>query len=77
MRSGWKYRRYDGRMTPAERGSVILSFASQPDCLVLLVSLKAGNAGLNLICASNVIIMEPLWNLYIEEQAIGRVHRIS
>ncbi|KAK9576658.1 hypothetical protein V6Z93_010392 [Aspergillus fumigatus] len=37
-RSGWKYRRYDGRMTPAERGSAISSFASQPDCLVLLVS---------------------------------------
>lgn len=71
MRSGWKYRWYDGCMTPAECGSVILSFALQLDCLVLLVSLKAGNAGLNLICASNVIIMEPLWNLYIEEQAIG------
>ncbi|KAH1416416.1 hypothetical protein KXX32_009902, partial [Aspergillus fumigatus] len=46
-------------------------------CLVLLVSLKAGNAGLNLTCASNVIIMEPSWNPYIEEQAIGRVHRIG
>ncbi|KAK9657073.1 hypothetical protein HCH54_001721 [Aspergillus fumigatus] len=76
-RSGWKYRRYDGRMTPAERGSAISSFASQPDCLVLLVSLKAGNSGLNLTCASNVIIMEPSWNPYIEEQAIGRVHRIG
>ncbi|GFF57659.1 SWI/SNF family DNA-dependent ATPase [Aspergillus udagawae] len=75
--SGWKYRRYDGRMTPAERGSAISSFASQPDCLVLLVSLKAGNSGLNLACASNVIIMEPSWNPYIEEQAIGRVHRIG
>ncbi|KAF4241524.1 hypothetical protein CNMCM8980_000883 [Aspergillus fumigatiaffinis] len=76
-RSGWKYRRYDGRMTPADRGSAISSFASQPDCLVMLVSLKAGNSGLNLTCASNVIIMEPSWNPYIEEQAIGRVHRIG
>jgi superfamily II DNA or RNA helicase len=64
-------------MTPAERGSAISSFASQPDCLVLLVSLNAGNSGLNLTCASNVIIMEPSWNPYIEEQAIGRVHRIG
>ncbi|KAF4219061.1 hypothetical protein CNMCM5878_003916 [Aspergillus fumigatiaffinis] len=76
-RSGWKYRRYDRRMTPADRGSAISSFASQPDCLVMLVSLKAGNSGLNLTCASNVIIMEPSWNPYIEEQAIGRVHRIG
>jgi SNF2 family DNA or RNA helicase len=76
-RRGWKYRRYDGRMTPADRSSAISSFASQPDCLVMLVSLKAGNSGLNLTCASNVIIMEPSWNPYIEEQAIGRVHRIG
>jgi SNF2 family DNA or RNA helicase len=76
-RSGWKYRRYDGRMTPADRCSAISSFASQPDCLVMLVSLKAGNSGLNLTCASNIIIMEPSWNPYIEDQAIGRVHRIG
>ncbi|KAF7139765.1 hypothetical protein CNMCM5793_008093 [Aspergillus hiratsukae] len=76
-RCGWKYRRYDGSMNPADRDSAISSFASQPDCLVLLVSLKAGNSGLNLTCASNVIIMEPSWNPYIEEQAIGRVHRIG
>lgn len=67
IRSGWKYCQYNRCMTLAERGSVISSFASQPDCLVLLVSLKAGNTGLNLTYASNVIIMEPLWNPYIEE----------
>jgi SNF2 family DNA or RNA helicase len=76
-RSGWKYCWYDGRMTPADRCSAISSFALQPDCLVMLVSLKAGNSGLNLTCASNIIIMEPSWNPYIEDQAIGRVHRIG
>ncbi|KAI2839630.1 hypothetical protein CBS11350_7461 [Aspergillus niger] len=76
-RSDWKYGRYDGRMSPADRGSAILNFGSQPDCFVLLVSLKAGHSGLNLTSASTVIIMEPSWNPYIEEQAIGRVHRIG
>jgi SNF2 family DNA or RNA helicase len=70
-RSGWKYHRYDGHMTPADRCSAISSFALQPDYLVMLVSLKAGNSGLNLTCASNIIIMEPSWNPYIEEQAIS------
>ena len=43
----------------------------------MLVSLKAGNAGLNLTAASQVIIFDPFWNPYIEEQAIDRAHRIG
>jgi len=43
----------------------------------MLVSLKAGNAGLNLTCASQVIMMDPFWNPFIEEQAIDRAHRIG
>ena len=42
-----------------------------------MVSLKAGNAGLNLIAASQVIILDPFWNPYVEEQAIDRAHRIG
>lgn len=44
---------------------------------VLLVSLMAGNVGLNLTAASHVIIVDPWWNPFVEEQAIGRVHRIG
>jgi SNF2 family DNA or RNA helicase len=43
----------------------------------MLVSLKAGNAGLNLVAASQVIIFDPFWNPYIEDQAIDRAHRIG
>ncbi len=43
----------------------------------MLVSLKAGNSGLNLTAASQVIIFDPFWNPYIEEQAIDRAHRIG
>lgn len=39
--------------------------------------MKAGNAGLNLIAASQVIILDPFWNPYVEEQAIDRAHRIG
>jgi SNF2 family DNA or RNA helicase len=40
------------------------------------VSIKAGNAGLNLWKASRVIILDPFWNPFIEEQAIDRAHRM-
>jgi len=43
----------------------------------MLISLKAGNAGLNLVAASQVIILDPFWNPYIEMQAVDRAHRIG
>lgn len=44
---------------------------------VMLVSLRAGNARLNLTAATRVVIMDPFWNPYIEMQAIDRTHRIG
>jgi SNF2 family DNA or RNA helicase len=43
----------------------------------MLVSLKAGNAGLNLTSANHVIVMDPFWNPYIEMQAVDRAYRIG
>ncbi|KAM5437928.1 hypothetical protein McanCB56680_003918 [Microsporum canis] len=76
-RRGWNYRRYDGSMKPADRNDSVLDFTDNPDCRIMLVSLKAGNAGLNLVAASQVIILDPFWNPYIEDQAIDRAHRIG
>lgn len=44
---------------------------------ILLASLKCMSAGLNLVHASHVVILDLWWNPYIEDQAIGRVHRIG
>ncbi|KAI9835451.1 MAG: hypothetical protein M1819_002369 [Sarea resinae] len=76
-RKGWGYRRYDGGMSATARNQAVLDFTDQPNCKIMLVSLKAGNAGLNLVAASQVIILDPFWNPYIEEQAIDRAHRIG
>ncbi|EZF10097.1 SWI/SNF family DNA-dependent ATPase [Trichophyton rubrum D6] len=76
-RRGWNYRRYDGSMKPADRNDSVLDFTDNPDCRIMLVSLKAGNSGLNLVAASQVIILDPFWNPYIEDQAIDRAHRIG
>ncbi|RDH26131.1 SNF2 family N-terminal domain-domain-containing protein [Aspergillus welwitschiae] len=60
-RRGWAFERYDGSMNLAARDAALTTFA-RPDCGVLLVSLQAGNAGLNLTCASEVILLDPFWN---------------
>lgn len=74
---GWKYKRYDGSMSATARDLAVTDFTEKEDCKIMLISLKAGNAGLNLVAASQVIIFDPFWNPYIEEQAIDRAHRIG
>ena len=71
------YTRYDGSMTAAERNDAVFKFTDKPDCTIMLVSLKAGNSGLNLTAASQVIILDPHWNGYVEAQAIDRAYRIG
>ena len=44
---------------------------------VMLVSLKAGGTGLNLIGADTVFHLDPWWNLAAERQAEDRAHRIG
>ena len=74
---GFVYRRYDGSMNSNARNESILDFTEQRDVRIMLISLKAGNAGLNLNAASQVIMLDPFWNPYVEEQAIDRAHRIG
>lgn len=44
---------------------------------IMLVSLHAGNAGLNLTATSRVVILEPFWNPYVEDRAVDRAHRLG
>lgn len=74
---GIKYHRYTGNMPRAQRDLAIQEFVEDPDVKVLLVSLKAGNAGLNLTVASRVIVCDPFWNPFIEDQAVDRAYRIG
>lgn len=77
-KEGYTYRRYDGSLSAAARGDAVDDFRDQHKGVrIMLVSLKAGNAGLNLNMASQVIILDPFWNPYIEEQAIDRAHRLG
>ena len=44
---------------------------------VFLISLMAGNAGLNLTAADYVFLFDPWWNTAVQQQAIDRTHRIG
>ncbi|KAF5266497.1 hypothetical protein FOXYS1_2660 [Fusarium oxysporum] len=72
-----KPERYDGSMSATLRNVAAQNFRERKDTKVMLVSLRAGNAGLNLTAASRVIIMDPFWNPYIEMQAVDRAYRIG
>ena len=72
-----KYCRYDGGMSRPQRDTAVKDFIEDPRTTVMLVSLRAGNAGLNLTAASHIIICDPFWNPYIEMQAVDRAHRIG
>ncbi|CAK9162760.1 unnamed protein product [Ilex paraguariensis] len=44
---------------------------------VMLMSLKAGNLGLNMVAACQVILLDLWWNPTTEDQAVDRAHRIG
>ena len=69
--------RYDGSMRPDAREASLHALRTDAHCRVLLCSLKCGSLGLNLTAASRVVIFEPFWNPFVEEQAIDRVHRLN
>ncbi|KAH9836428.1 helicase superfamily c-terminal domain [Teratosphaeria destructans] len=75
--AGLAYVRYDGSMRNDAREASLDSLRHDPDTRVLLCSLKCGSLGLNLTAASRVVIVEPFWNPFVEEQAIDRVHRLN
>ena len=60
-----------------KREEEIHSFQENEQKKVFLISLKAGGLGINLTAADYVIIFDPWWNPAVEEQAVGRSHRIG
>ncbi|XP_044714561.1 zinc finger, c3HC4 type (RING finger) domain-containing protein [Hirsutella rhossiliensis] len=59
-----KPERYDGSMSGEDRARAARDFRDRDNVKVMLVSLRAGNAGLNLASANNVIIMDPLESIH-------------
>jgi len=68
---------YHGGCTQTQRTTMIEDFQKNPECKVLILSLKAGGTGLNLTAASQVIHYDLWWNPAIEAQATDRAFRIG
>ncbi|KAL8940239.1 MAG: hypothetical protein Q9216_002923, partial [Gyalolechia sp. 2 TL-2023] len=71
------FTRYDGSMRNDLREASLERLRNDRKTRILLCSLKCGSLGLNLTAASRVVILEPFWNPFVEEQAIDRVHRLN
>lgn len=61
-REAYGFTRYDGSMRNDLREASLDKLRNDKRTRVLLCSLKCGSLGLNLTCASRVVIMEPFWN---------------
>jgi superfamily II DNA or RNA helicase len=66
----------DGQTASKERVQLVDRF-NQGESNIFLISLKAGNTGLNLTGADTVILYDLWWNPAVEEQAAGRAHRMG
>lgn len=73
----WKYSKFTGKLSMHQRDKILEDFNNNPTTNILLMSTKAGNVGLNLVSANHVILCEPWWNPFVDEQAQDRVHRIG
>jgi superfamily II DNA or RNA helicase len=74
---GLLFQTLEGHMTMRTRKKNLDQFRNDPDCCVFLLSMRAGSVGLTLTAASHVFILEPCINPALEQQAIGRIHRLG
>lgn len=72
---GIPYAYLDG--STVKRQEEVERFMEDQEVQIFLISLKAGNTGLNLTKADYVYILDPWWNPAVEAQAIDRTHRIG
>lgn len=67
----------DGRMNSKARDTALHTISDDPLKRIIFVSLKAGGVGLNITACNHVILLDPWWNPYVEDQAIARAWRIG
>ena len=74
---GIKYFMITGDTSAKDRLDICNTFNQDEDYKVVLISLKAGGTGLNLVGADVVIHLDPWWNYSAQNQASDRAHRIG
>lgn len=74
---GFGYRTISGSMPLKQRAKAIEAFQTAPPTTVFLLSVRSGAVGLNLTAANFVFMMEPVLNVALQAQAIGRSWRMG
>ena len=74
---GIKYFMITGDTSAKDRLKICNDFNTDEEYKIVLISLKAGGTGLNLVGADVVIHLDPWWNYSAESQASDRAHRIG
>lgn len=82
VRYRFRFLRLDGSTPQKVREKLLVEFqsptaSSNSECLLFLISLKAGGVGLNLTAANKIWLLDFWWNSSIENQAIDRIHRLG
>ncbi|XP_041370526.1 transcription termination factor 2-like [Gigantopelta aegis] len=73
-----KYSVIRGNIPPKKRTELVDDFNTNPRGIeVMLVSLKAGGVGLNLIGGNHLFLLDNHWNPALEEQACDRIYRVG
>jgi SNF2 family DNA or RNA helicase len=77
-KNGIRFLSFSGSTPSEKRMQLVNEFQDEKsDIQVFLLSLMAGNSGINLTQANYVFLIEPWWNKAVQQQAIDRTHRIG
>ncbi|MCZ7630825.1 MAG: DEAD/DEAH box helicase [Microthrixaceae bacterium] len=76
-RTGTHVAAYHGGLARTVRDRILEEFQSTDGGAVLVLSLKAGGAGLNLTAANHVVLFDRWWNPAVEDQARDRAWRLG
>lgn len=58
-------------MTRDQRQASVETFQNDASVCILLISIKSGGTGLNLVAANHVMITDLWWNSAVEQQVLS------
>ena len=76
-REGYKYDFITGSVVVKKRSDIVEAFNNDKYPEIILLSLKAGGVGLNLIGGNHLFLLDQHWNPALEEQASDRIYRVG
>ncbi|KAK6217639.1 hypothetical protein LQW54_003361 [Pestalotiopsis sp. IQ-011] len=74
---GIPYIYINGQMTRKQMDDALKEMAENPKIKVMVTALKCGGESLNCQFANHAILIDPYWNVALEEQAVGRISRLG